>query len=69
MEKGRNAFKISTGTPTGKRPFGNPKPRWEDSIRMDIKEMGINARNWVHSAQDRDYWGAQIGRASCRERV
>jgi hypothetical protein len=29
---------------------------WEDNIRMDLEEIGINAGNWVDSAQDRDYW-------------
>ena len=55
MEKGRSAFKILTGKPTGKRPLGRPKRRWEDNIRMDLKEIGINTRNWVDSTQDRDY--------------
>ena len=47
-----------TGKPTGKRPLGRPKRRWEDNIRMDLKEIGINTRNWADSAHDRDYWGA-----------
>ena len=55
MEDGRSAFKILTGTPTGKRPLGRPRPRWEDNIRMDLKEIYINTRNWVDSAQDRYY--------------
>ena len=55
MEEGRSAFKILTGTPAGKRPLGRPRRRWEDNIRMDLKEIGINTRNWVDSAQDRDY--------------
>ena len=38
MEEGRNAFKISTGKPTGKRPLGRPKRRWEDNIRSDVEE-------------------------------
>ena len=56
MEEGRSAFKILTGTRTGKRPFGKPRRRWEDNIRMILKEMVIDTRNWVDSAQDRDYW-------------
>ena len=55
MEEGRSAFKILIGKPTGKRPLGRPRCRWEDNIRMDLKEIGINTRNWVDSAQDRDY--------------
>ena len=45
MEEGRSAFKILTGTPTGKRPSGRPRRRWEDNIRMDLPEIGINAGN------------------------
>ena len=56
MEEGRIAFKILTGKLTGKRPLGRPRRRWEDNIRMDLEEIGINAGNWVDSAQDRNYW-------------
>jgi hypothetical protein len=44
----------------GKRPLGMPRHRWEGNIRMDLKEIGINTRNWVESAQDRDYWRALV---------
>ena len=47
MDEGRSAFKILTGKPTGKRPLGWPRRRWEESIRMDLKEIGINTRNLV----------------------
>ena len=50
-------------TPTGKRPFGRTRHRWEDNIRMDLKEIGINTMNWVDSAQDRDYWRAILNAA------
>ena len=56
MEEGRSAFQILTGKPTGYRLLGRPRCRWEDNIRVDLKEIGINTRNWVDSAQDRDYW-------------
>ena len=55
MEEGRNAFKILTGKPIGKRHLGRSRRRWEDNIRMDLKEIGISARNWIDSARDRDY--------------
>ena len=45
---------------TGKRPFGRSRCRWEDNIRMDIKEIGLNMRKWVDSAQDRYYWRALV---------
>ena len=54
MDEGRSAFKILAGKPTGKRPLGRPKRRWEENIRMDHKEIVINRRNWVDSAKDRD---------------
>ena len=42
MEEGRSALKILAGKPTGKRPLGRPRRRWEDNIRMDLEEIGIN---------------------------
>ena len=54
MEEVKRALKILTDTPAEKRPLGRPRRRWEDNIRMDLKEIGINTRNWVNSAQDRD---------------
>ena len=62
-KKGRSAFKILTGKPTGKRPLGRPRRRWEDNIRMDLEEIGINSGNWVDSAQDRNYWRALVNEA------
>ena len=59
MEEGRSAFKILTGKPTGKRP----RCRSEDNIRMDFEDTGINASNWVDSAQDRDHWRALVNAA------
>ena len=63
MEEGRNAFKILTGKPTGKRSLGRPRHRWEDNIRMDLEGIGLNAGNWVDSAQDRNYWRALVNAA------
>ena len=51
----QNERKILRGKPTGKRPLGRPRRRWEDSIRMDLKGNGINTWNWVDSAQCEDY--------------
>ena len=63
MEEGGSAFKILTGKPTGKRPLGRPRRRWEDNIRMDLEEIGIIAGNWVDSAEDRYYWRALVNAA------
>ena len=54
MEEAGSVFKISIGKPTGKRPIGRSKSRWEGNIRIDLKEIDINTRTWVDSAQDRD---------------
>ena len=56
MEEGRSAFKIVTGKPTGKRQLESPSRRWDENNRINLKEIGINTRNWVDSTQDRDYW-------------
>jgi hypothetical protein len=45
MEEGRSAYKILATKPTEKRPLGRPRHRWEDNIRIDLKEMVINTRN------------------------
>ena len=39
--------KMLTGKATGKRPLGKPRRIWEDNIRMDLRETGVNARNKV----------------------
>ena len=44
MEEGRSAFKILSRKPTGKRPLGRLRHRWEDNIRMDLKEIGMHSR-------------------------
>jgi hypothetical protein len=58
MEKSRSLFRILK--PTGKRPLGRLRHRWEDNIRMNLKEISINKRNWVDLAQNRDYWRALV---------
>ena len=56
LVEGRSALKMLTGTSTGNRPLGRPRRRWEDNIRINLKEIGINTRNFVDSAQDKNYW-------------
>ena len=48
-------FKILTGNPIGKRPLGRPRRRKEETIRMYLKEIGVNARN-----RERDCWRALV---------
>ena len=55
MEAGRSTCKILTGKPTGKIPLERYRHRWEENITIYLNEIGINTRNRVVSAQDRDY--------------
>ena len=48
--------------------MGRPRRRWEDNIRMDLEEIGINAGNLVDLAQDRNYWRVLVN-ASLNLRV
>ena len=63
MEEGRSAFKILTHKRSRKRHLRRPKRRWEVKIKMGLKEIGINMRNWVDSAQDRVYWRSLVNAA------
>jgi hypothetical protein len=50
---GEKCLRVSVGRPEGKRPLGRPRCRWEDSIKRDLREIGINGENWIQLAQDR----------------
>ena len=45
----------------GKRPLGRPRRRWEDNIKMDLREVGGGGGDWMELAQDRDRWRALVG--------
>ena len=51
--------RILVGKPEGKRPFGRPRRRWEDNIKMDLQEVG-GAGDRMELAQDRDRWRALL---------
>jgi hypothetical protein len=55
----RNAY-ILVGKPGGERPLGRPRCRLEDNITMNLREIGWEAEEWVHLAQDRDQWRAVV---------
>jgi hypothetical protein len=48
------------GRPEGKRALGRPRSRWEDNIKMDLREIGIDEKNWIQLAQDRVQWRACV---------
>jgi hypothetical protein len=56
MEEGRGKHRVLVGRPEGKRPLGRPRRRWEDNIKMDLREIGIDGANWIQLAQDRVQW-------------
>jgi hypothetical protein len=53
-------YKVLLGKPEGKRPPGRPRRRWEDGIRMDLREIGLCGVDWIRLAQDRDRWRAVV---------
>jgi hypothetical protein len=56
MGEGRGVCRILVGKPESKILLGRPRHRWEDNIKMDIREIGIDAANWIQLAQDRVKW-------------
>jgi hypothetical protein len=56
----RNSYSIFVGKSEGKRPLRRPRRRWEDNIRMDLREIGWEDVDWMHLNQDRDQWGAVV---------
>jgi hypothetical protein len=58
MGERRKVYKVLMGKPEGKRPLGRPRPRWEDGIRMDLREIGWGNVDCIQLAQDKDRWRA-----------
>jgi hypothetical protein len=56
MGEGRGVYRIVVGRLQGKRPVGRLRRKWEDNIKMDLKEIGIDGANWIQLAQDRVQW-------------
>ena len=60
MGQGRGVYRVLVGKPEGKRPLGRPRRRWEDNIKVDLKEVGGDCGDWMELAQDRDRWRALV---------
>jgi hypothetical protein len=56
----RGAYNILVRRPEGKRPLGRPRRRWEDDIKMNLREIGLGDVDWIYWAQDRDRWQALV---------
>jgi hypothetical protein len=60
MGEVRGAYNILVGRSEGRRPLGRPRRRWEDNIKMDLREIGFGDVDWVHLDQDRGRWRALV---------
>jgi hypothetical protein len=60
MGEWRGAYRISVGKPDGERPLGRPRCRWEEKIKMELREVGWGGIDWSNLAQDRDMWWALV---------
>ena len=60
MGEGRGVHRVLVGKPEGKRPWGRPRRRWEDNIKIDLQEVGGGCGDWMELAQDRERWRALV---------
>jgi hypothetical protein len=60
MGEVRGAYNILVGRPEGRRPIGRPRRRWEDNIKMDLREIWFGDVDWIYLARDRDTWRALV---------
>jgi hypothetical protein len=60
MGQDRDVYMILMGKPEGKIPLGRPRRKWEDGIRMDLREIGWGSVDWIELAQERDWWRALV---------
>jgi hypothetical protein len=60
MGEVKGAHNILVGRPEGRRPLERPRCRWEDNIKMDLREIWFGDVDWIHLVQDRDRWWALV---------
>jgi hypothetical protein len=56
MGEGRGVYRLLVGNPEGKRQLGRPRRRWENTIKMDLQEVGYGGVDWIELAQNMDRW-------------
>jgi hypothetical protein len=56
MCEGRSVYRVLVGRLECKRPLERPRRMWEDNIKMDLTEIGIDGANWIQLAQERVQW-------------
>jgi hypothetical protein len=60
MEEWTGVYRVLVGRPEGKRPLGRPRHKWEDNIKMDLREIEIDGVNWIQLARERVQWRAFV---------
>jgi hypothetical protein len=60
MGEMRNAYKMMVGNPEGKTLLGRPRRRWEENIKIYLRQIEFGGMDWIHIAQDRDQWRAVV---------
>jgi hypothetical protein len=60
MGEGTGVYRVLVGRPEGKRLLERPRRRWEDNIKMDLREIWVDGENWIQLAQDRAQWRAFV---------
>jgi hypothetical protein len=60
MGEGRGVYGVLVGKPEGRRPLGRSRRRWEDNIRMELREVGCRCVDWIELTEDRDRWRALV---------
>jgi hypothetical protein len=59
-KEGRGVYRVLVGKPEGKRPLERPRRRWEDNIKIDLRERGIEGANWIQLSEDGIHWRAFV---------
>jgi hypothetical protein len=60
MGERRGVYRVLVGKTEGKGPFGRPRRRWKDNIKLDLQEVGRGGMDWIELVQDRDKWQAIV---------
>jgi hypothetical protein len=60
MGEESKVYRVLMGKPEGKRSLGRPRRRWEDGIRMNVREIGLGSVDWIQLDQDRNRWRALV---------
>ena len=60
MEQFTNAYRVLVGKPESERPLGRARHRWEDNIKVDLREIGGVPGDWIALTEDRDQWRAYV---------